>query len=403
MSNAGKFRDMRPDLRTAGKLSGMGQLSARDCIEPNWGFVDESSLSPSSRLRAPGQRRTVDPYAESMTHGVRSNVVSEAGDLLNPRPASEFFRQLEEHKEQKYKRAIPLGRSVCAVKAPLPPIVGQADFAFGIVNQKGEGAFEVIFPQKNAADPEAEETARRLYRRSHGDFDPGEQRDRNYSAFPREGRFGVPTPHSNAGLMTRESLRWSFDESALRRSRRYRELGKVHDPMADMRRVGPEHAFGVPNPTEPFHAGDLLHGRFPEAQAAQQQEPEGETPEERRRRTRSLSPRIVDGRIFGVPSRRTDISAPAHRSLADPQNYGDDLPAYDLMNPSLLTSRGLDLGELHELRSKEQMLDIMSSIGIGLSPDEFARAWQVASAGHSSGMASIRSFQEALETAPRSS
>eukprot|EP01136_Pigoraptor_vietnamica_P035004 Opistho-1_new@99639 len=397
MSNVGKFRDTRPDLRAAGKLSGMGQLTARDCIEPNWG-ADETALSPTSKLRPPGVRRSVDPVAEAMTHGVRSNVTSEAGGLLNPSPPSTFMRQLEEYRERNYRRAIPLGRSVAAVKAPLPPIVTQPEFAFGIINPSGDGAFEVIFPPKTCTNPEAEETARRLYRRSHGDYEPGEQRDRNYSPFPKDGPFGVPTPHSNAGLQTRESLRWSLDEEN-KRSRRYRELGKVHDPMADLRRVGPDHAFGVPNPTEPYHAGDLLHGRFPEAQAMQAAE--GESEEQRHRRTRSLSPRILEARVFGVPSRRTDIPAPAVRSLADPQNYGDDLPAYELMNPSLLTSRGLDLGELHELRSKEQMLDIMSSIGIGLAQDEFARAWEAASAGHSSGMASIRSFQEALETASR--
>ena len=47
----------------------------------------------------------------------------------------------------------------------------------------------------------------------------------------------------------------------------------------------------------------------------------------------------MDDRAYGCPSIRSDIPTlpPHRRSLADSQNYGDDVPAQDLINPPMFS------------------------------------------------------------------
>jgi hypothetical protein len=88
------------------------------------------------------------------------------------------------------------------------------------------------------------EAGRELYIKTHADLRPGEQHDRNYTSpgYHRYRQYGIPTPHDNAGRLTKRSMRWLTDEKGeqctpivTRRVDAYRErtqpqIGKVLDP-----------------------------------------------------------------------------------------------------------------------------------------------------------------------------
>lgn len=69
-----------------------------------------------------------------------------------------------------------------------------------------------------------------------------------------------------------------------------------------------------------------------------------------------------------MPSIRNDIphKPMATRSLADSQNYGDDLPAQDLITPPAFADSNIGPLAMSELRPKERILQLFSRIGYQL-------------------------------------
>ena len=106
-------------------------------------------------------------------------------------------------------------------------------------------AGELVNPDKSrvAVAMESEE-GRDLYRQTHADFLVGEQHTRNYKQpnYNKEDRFGIPTPHDNAGKEVKKTMYWLTDARSERaapivskrvddfRERTQPQLGKVHDP-----------------------------------------------------------------------------------------------------------------------------------------------------------------------------
>jgi hypothetical protein len=106
-------------------------------------------------------------------------------------------------------------------------------------------AGQLINPDRTP--PEVDSRASRshdLYRRSHNDYYEGEHFSRNYThpSFDATRRFGLATPHDNAGSATYKSLKWiQFTEAEKatptvnllakkHRERTHWKLGKTLDP-----------------------------------------------------------------------------------------------------------------------------------------------------------------------------
>ena len=68
-------------------------------------------------------------------------------------------------------------------------------------------------------------------------------------------------------------------------------------------------------------------------------------------------------RMFGVPTIRSDIDKKGVKSVADPNNYGDELPAVALLFPSKFSHMGLSKEDFALKRSREEIKEIFESIG----------------------------------------
>ncbi|KAK0045778.1 EF-hand domain-containing family member B [Biomphalaria pfeifferi] len=283
----GKFFDRAPQCLAAGKLTSQGETSEQ-CLRPK----DERPPSPEviRKFRATfrpdaGQMRNFygtayDPqrqWAVEMTHGIKTHTSVDAGKLVNPEPKTFFLQRLHDRDENNYpshKRA-PLGKSYDQ-RPGLPKGLDLASFTFGLPTEMEAGAGSLINPNKNYEQVFREATeGHDLYVRSHADYYPLERVCRSYSSpgFHPQKRYGIATPHSNDGRMTRETMKWLHETQAdkatkivSKRLEDFREkyqpqLGKSLDPIKDTMNVPPDHTFGALHKPDPYGAGDVIHNR----------------------------------------------------------------------------------------------------------------------------------------------
>jgi hypothetical protein len=101
-------------------------------------------------------------------------------------------------------------------------------------------------------------------------------------------------------------------------------------------------------------------------------------------------------RAFGVPSIRSDIPHKdiSHRSLADSQNYGDDLPAQDLITPPSFADMSIGPLAMSEPRSKDRIIQLFRRIGYNLNDRVGEDLFYKASGGRNE--TSINAFRDVL-------
>jgi hypothetical protein len=86
----------------------------------------------------------------------------------------------------------------------------------------------------------------------------------------------------------------------------------------------------------------------------------------------------AETRAFGTPSVRADIPAlPAERrSLADGQNYGDEVGSTALLNPQRFDSQGVPDREYLLRRPKEEIGSLLEAAGYKFSDEDFNEIWK---------------------------
>ncbi|XP_060225640.1 EF-hand domain-containing family member B isoform X2 [Meriones unguiculatus] len=101
--------------------------------------------------------------------------------------------------------------------------------------------------------------------------------------------------------------------------------------------------------------------------------------------------------ICGVPSIRSDIPAPRIRRVSDVNNYGEDGNAYSLLYPSIFSQKNIFERDFFKTRSKEEISDILTNIGVNLSEEEFENVWNLASKKHWKGEVSVETIRNVLD------
>lgn len=104
-----------------------------------------------------------------------------------------------------------------------------------------------------------------------------------------------------------------------------------------------------------------------------------------------------DFRRYGVPTIRTDLPAPRIRRVDDRKNYGDESDAYGLVNPSLFSQKGVYEKDFLLPRSKEEIRQIFTSIGVKMTGETFEHFYDLAAKKHPKGFVSVESFRNVLD------
>lgn len=148
--------------------------------------------------------------------------------------------------------------------------------------------------------------------------------------------------------------------------------------------------------------GELLHGGY----TAEQQQPDADLGKSLREGFRNVLPAAADGsidagrgvggRVFGLPSVRTDLHPPARASIANAQNFGNEPDAAALLSPCSTADRGVNEDHYSTRRDAAGVHALLAGAGIAMPEEEFAECFEAASASEgSSGRASLMAFMDA--------
>ncbi|GIL88535.1 hypothetical protein Vretimale_15344 [Volvox reticuliferus] len=315
-------------------------------------------------------------------------------EAINVYPESELSRWKLEQAEAIYasSQREPLGHGYLRGHK-IPAGLG-TERPFGVTydargKELARQAATVIFPTDKA--PEEDPGVRSLYVRSHADYAPAEQRRRNYDwakagVDPSTHRFGAIDPNPE-----RDGVRKAVQPNLDPNLQPPRVLPKLHedykatatDYLGKPRQLGtgdrtlpPTHTFGVPSMRKGREAGvaELMAGYYPPPE----QDPDADLGKSLREGFRNQTKPGDETRSFGIPTIRTDLRLPRLRSVADPQNYGNESDAGQVLRPPLAADLGISDEQFVALRPKEDIRQLVREAGLTLTDDEFDAAWALA-------------------------
>lgn len=334
-----------------------------------------TNLEPGRRFKHHG---VVDDYGamdlDNKVYGITENGRSRIGasDLIShPKPSEmERINTIKAEKVYKQQNREPLGHIPDrGYVLPEKYTVGQQ--AFGIKSASSlEPAKGLIFPSN------IEETVAGadLYKRSHGSYAPGEQRRRGYdwNINPETTRFGAKGDtiafngvSKNIADVLNGSSNMKSNVNTVVNTKKVEDFRNMADVLGQSKNLGQDSGlrpkdmvYGRASGTKGLSAAEVLRGKYNEIDNL----PDRDLGKSITPGFRNLS---YNDRVFGCPSIRNDIPAPQvqRRSIADSQNYGDDVPAQDLINPPAFSDLAIGPMAMNEPRNRQDMLQLFARIG----------------------------------------
>uniref|UniRef100_A0A8D3CQ07 EF-hand domain-containing protein n=1 Tax=Scophthalmus maximus TaxID=52904 RepID=A0A8D3CQ07_SCOMX len=108
-------------------------------------------------------------------------------------------------------------------------------------------------------------------------------------------------------------------------------------------------------------------------------------------------PLTSNSRTYGIPSVRSDLAVPRIKRVADTTDYGDTSRAADLLHPSVYALRGVHEEDFFCPRTKEEIAEIFSNVGVNISGETFEEAWRLASMRQPHGDVCVEDFRDVLK------
>lgn len=239
-----------------------------------------------------------------------------------------------EIKENKYAshKLEPLAKSLTR-NYVLPDHVQDKNFTYGNKTDFNDYvAKDVIAPNniKIEKDPEVQA----LYIKTHGNYECGQQRDRNYNwkFDPKTHVFGkhVFVPEDGAkrclqpDFAVDEFPRTRIVKKNVEDYRNFRQepIGKVKNlSQTTTNNITSDHVFGFTSKIkDEWDAAKCISGNPTEKEV----QPDKDLGKSIQFGYRNTPHNGDEERVFGVPTIRSDIPNPGLRSIADPNNYGDE-------------------------------------------------------------------------------
>ncbi len=82
--------------------------------------------------------------------------------------------------------------------------------------------------------------------------------------------------------------------------------------------------------------------------------------------------------------------------MADSQNYGDDVPAQDLINPPAFSDLSIAHDAMNELKNKSKIVMCFQKIGYNLDNDIMDIIFNISSRNFPNGFSTINAFRDVL-------
>ena len=332
-----------------------------------------------------------DPkFYEDLTHGMKSKPSDHVPDCIkgaNIDGNKFFMNQLAESHYASKKRE-PLGKSLQRDYI-FPEEVKNEQFKFGIPTKGLMNAKELIY---NGAPLKEIDDVKKLYYKTHGVTDPGEQSMRGfkYGFDPNDHKFGYAQEKEMDGV--KKSLRSDYlynpyPQTKLvgKRLEDYREAtGDILGKSKYLGTLAPkyyndDHTFGKSSNFEKWNAARCIHG---DETTVNQKTLEPDVDLGRdvhwKYKLKSLQPSQRDlDRTYGVPSIRNDLPKKELKSVSDIKNYGDEPDAYELLYPHPEHCMGIEDKDFEELMTKEEIYELIQRYDFNIPQDEFNLIYQV--------------------------
>lgn len=357
---------------------------------------------PGLRVIHPGLQLDLDARAAARSTFGKIKIESDhVEDVWRQSGAESEFAYIKEQQRESVYHSVkhePLGKSLTRGHS-LPEVTKTDKFRFGKQTASSDETAKALVYAPSAVETKQHKTQ---YVKSHGAYEPGEQRKRQYDWKNKDlttHRFGSGdgshVSFNGLSLGTAEVLK--NDTAHPVTSTRVQCFKNLQPKLGRSRALG--HATSLPvnhiygkstTATDPWDARACIQGEF----SHDDQQPDEDL-------GTTLTPGFRNttngNRIYGVPTVRSDIPKYSRRSIADSQNYGDDVTAQQLLYPSRMLSAGLDETELtSKPRSKEEVREIFATVGTDLTPPQLDALYDDIACENEQGVVTLDAFRRKL-------
>lgn len=224
---------------------------------------------------------------------------------------------------------------------------------------------------------------KKLYQRTHGLSDPGEQKNRDYKwGFDKDEHvFGLPQEKEINGCkksLESDYLYGLYPPTKIvdKRLENYRQatstmLGKGKCKGTLNKNLGDDHTFGLKYPLSNCNASKCIYGDS-SLMNSESLNPDRDLGRSVSYRSKFHIPSEFDNnKTFGIPSIRSDLPLKTFVSVSDLRNYGNEKDVYELLYPHPCATRGIDDEDFDHFYSKEEIDKILKEHDYGFPEDEF--------------------------------
>lgn len=336
-----------------------------------------ANLEPGKRFQHPKLSNEDLSQLEHMTFGVntRSSGVS-AADLIAHGGKSSLMQSLNMKKAEGIyytNKREPLGQTFQR-HYHLPEKYYQGA-PFGLEPQEiGDSAKTLIFPRIMESESKNE-----IYKKSHGSYDVGEQKKRDYkwendptnTVFGKKGDASAFNGVSkNVAVILGNNQEERGPLVAMKNVEDFRELGDILGTTKNlgqgMHTLPKSTIFGKPsipvNQKNTWGAAETIRGEYPT---------ENKIDDLGCSITPGFRNITTEKRSFGVPSIRTDLPLvdKNKKSMADSQNFGHDPSAKELISPPSFSDLSISATAFYKPMQKEKIIKLFEAINVCLAHD----------------------------------
>ena len=403
MSNKGKFVDSTPFIPFAGVTTAIENLNADQSIRQDL-YFKPSTTTPAKLVKyrntireIPGRRQLHrgifdDPKDyEQLVHGVKTKWGDHVPDCIkgtNLNGTKYLMNNLQEAKYASTWRE-PLGKSIIR-NYKFPEEVKKEGFKFGIPTTGFYNAKDVIYNGCLLSEPNE---VKKMYQKTHGLSDPGEQKDREYKwNFDKNNHvFGKPQEKEFDGVkksLLMDQLEGPYPPTKVtnKHLEDFRQatedmVGRSKSHGSLLPTLGPDHTFGLKSKLgDAWNAGRCIYGNPSEITKASL-EPDPDLGRDFRYKLKNKKLTPIDygyEKTFGVPSIRSDLPKKHFVSVTDTNNYGDEKDAFELLYPHPCATRGIDDEDFDHLYTKEEIIGILKENNYEFPESEFNLIYEIA-------------------------